>query len=69
MEHVIKTLKWATRLDEDELRYLDSEVKKRTARLKEAEEELQQIIKRREHFLEQAKEVKEFIALHDTENK
>jgi uncharacterized protein YdaT len=69
MKHVIKALKWATRHDDDELRYLESEIVKRTNRLEEAKEELLEIINKRDKFIEEQKEVKQFIALHDTENK
>lgn len=68
MKHVIIALKWAIRNDDQELTYLNSEVIKRKSRLEEAKEELEDIIKKRDKFIEQQKEVKEFISLHDTEN-
>ena len=68
MQHVIKALKWASRNDDQELTYLNSEVIKRKSRLEEAKEELEEIIKKRDLFIEMQKEVKDFIALHDTEN-
>jgi predicted nucleic acid-binding Zn-ribbon protein len=67
MKHVIKALKWATR--HDELRYLESEIVKITNRLEEEKEELLEIINKRDKLIEEQKEVKQFIALHDTENK
>jgi uncharacterized protein YdaT len=63
MKHVIKALKWATRHDDDELRYLESEIVKITNRLEEEKEELLEIINKRDKLIEEQKEVKQFCSI------
>ena len=68
MKHVINALKFATRYDQDELKYYDSQIEKTKSKILELQYDLEQTIKKREEFIEGFKEIEEFIKLNDIEN-
>lgn len=65
MEHIITALKHATRNDDQEMRYLESQINKKTAELAEITQDLELLMIRKEKFKAHSKAINEFIAKHD----
>jgi molecular chaperone GrpE (heat shock protein) len=68
MQPIILALKKATRDDQEEMRYLESSIKKKTDELQSITEELENLIRRKKKFDEHSKVISDFIAKYETKD-